>query len=256
MGSPHVAERKGEEMTSIGMRRRRMIGIVAVLCLLCAGGWWCYNRYFSERANPSMEEYPVRGIDVSAHNGEIDFQRLRESGVQFAYIKATEGADFCDRRFHINATGMARAGIPAGAYHFFRFDRDGEMQAWNFIHSLEGRDFLLPPAVDVEEWGNPDGIHSARVRKELRRMLELLRREGYDPVVYSNKKGYHRYIRDNFSDFPLWICSFTDPPVGDDPWVIWQYSHRGNISGIDGPVDCNTICPAHPLASAVTGYIK
>ena len=235
-------------------RRRLLFSAAALLVFLGGAGWWTYNRFFSERANPSMEEYPVRGIDISAHNGDVDYSRLREGGVRFAYIKATEGADFCDRRFIQNATGLRRAGIPTGAYHFFRFNRDGEMQAWNFLNALRGRDFLLPPAVDVEEWGNADGVHIARIRRELRRMLDLLRREGYEPILYSNKNGYQRYLRSHFSDFPLWICSFTDPPLGGgEPWVIWQYSHRGSIPGISGSVDCNTIYPTHPLAAIVTG---
>lgn len=236
-------------MTARG-RRFAICGIM-LLVLLGGGGWWIYNRFFSERANPSREEYPIRGIDISAHNGDVDYSLLAEAGVSFAYIKATEGADFCDRRYHLNATGLKRAGIPAGAYHFFRFDRDGEMQGWNFIHAMQGQHFELPPAVDVEEWGNPDGVHAARVKRELRRMLTLLCREGYSPVIYSNKKGYQRFIRKNFPEYPLWICSFTDPPIGDDEWAIWQYSHRGSIPGIKGPVDCNTIHPSHPLAAVV-----
>ncbi len=240
-------------MTADGNIRRFSRRRVAAVCLgvfmLCGGGWWCYNRWFSERANPSAEEYPIRGIDISAHNGEVDFPLLKSSGIDFAYIKATEGADFRDRRFLQNIAGLNRVGIPAGAYHFFRFDRDGEMQAWNFMNALKGRNFALPPAVDVEEWGNAEGVSSARVRAELKRMLDLLTREGYEPVIYSNKKGYHRYLRSHFGDYPLWICSFTDPPLGSDTtWTIWQYSHRGDMPGIEGPVDCNTIRPSHPIA--------
>lgn len=232
--------------------RRRVVAVCMMICLAGGAVWWCYNRWFSERANPSIEEYSIRGIDISAHNGKVNFSLLKSAGVDFAYIKATEGADFRDRRFLQNVAGLRRAGIPAGAYHFFRFDRDGEMQAWNFINALKGRNFTLPPAVDVEDWGNVAGISPARVRAELKRMLDLLTREGYEPVVYSNKKGYHRYLRSYFSDYPLWICSFTDPPLGSDTtWAIWQFSHRGELPGIEGPVDLNTIRPSHPIAATI-----
>lgn len=230
--------------------RRKAVAVCLALLLVAGGCWWGYQRWFYERANPSESAYPIRGIDISAHNGEIDFPLLRDAGIDFAYIKATEGANFRDRRFLQNATGLSRVGIPVGAYHFFRFDRDGEMQAWNFINALRGRRFQLPPAVDVEDWGNPEGMSVPKVRDELRRMLNLMRREGYDPVVYSNKNGYNRYIRSFFNDFPLWICSFTDPPLGSDTtWAIWQFSHHGAVPGIDGPVDFNTIHPSHPLAT-------
>lgn len=233
------------------LRHVRKVWLVAGLVLLVAMGLWMYHRFFAERANPSLTEYPLRGIDISAHNGDIDFRRLRGAGVRFAYVKATEGADFIDKRFVANATGLRRAGIAMGAYHFFRFDKDGEMQAWNFLNALKGRHLPLPPAIDVEEWGNADDPGTRRVQKELRKMVTLMREEGYEPIIYTNKKGYHRYVRDRFTDVPLWICSFTDPPMDDSrvPWVMWQFSHRGNIPGISGPVDCNTIHPSHRLFS-------
>ena len=115
------------------MSRKTVIILLLAVVAACAGwgGYWAWNRWFSSRANPSLTEYPVRGIDISAHNGTIDFDALPRRHVQFAYIKATEGADFIDRRYDANVKGMKRIGVPAGAYHFFRFDSDGELQAWN-----------------------------------------------------------------------------------------------------------------------------
>lgn len=236
------------------LRRVRRVWLVAGMVLIVAMGMWFYHRFFAERANPSTAEYPLRGIDVSAHNGEIDYSKLRGDGVRFAYVKATEGTDFVDKRFVANATGMSQAGIAMGAYHFFRFDKDGEMQAWNFLNALKGRRMALPPAIDVEEWGNADAPGTRRVQRELRKMVTLMQQEGYEPIIYTNKKGYNRYVRDRFDDIPLWICSFTDPPLDDSnvPWAVWQYSHRGNVAGIRGPVDCNTIHPSHSLFSRLT----
>ena len=71
----------------------------AAIVITGAAGWWVWNRWFTERADPSAEIYTVRGIDISAHNGNVNFQALRRQGVAFAYIKATEGTDFIDRRF-------------------------------------------------------------------------------------------------------------------------------------------------------------
>ena len=94
------------------------------------------------------------------------------------------------------------------------------------------------------------------MQKELRRMVMLMQEEGAEPIIYTNKNGYQRYVRDRFTDIPLWICSFTDPPMEGDavPWTIWQFSHRGSIAGITGAVDCNTINPRDPLFGAVSGY--
>ena len=99
------------------MSRKTVIILLLAVVAACAGwgGYWAWNRWFSSRANPSLTEYPVRGIDISAHNGAIDFDALPRRHVQFAYIKATEGADFIDRRFDANVKGMKRIGAPAGA---------------------------------------------------------------------------------------------------------------------------------------------
>ena len=228
------------------MSRKTVIILLLAVVAACAGwgGYWAWNRWFSSRANPSLTEYPVRGIDISAHNGAIDFDALPRRHVQFAYIKATEGADFIDRRFDANVKGTNRLGVPAGAYHFFRFDSDGELQAWNFIHALKNRNLELPPAIDLEEWSNPDGFSTNNVILGLKRMLAVLAEEGITPIIYTNKDGYNRFVKGHLSQYPLWICSFTDPPVpSQETWHIWQFSHRGTLDGIEGYVDLNTISP-------------
>lgn len=231
-----------------------MLVISGILAL--SAGWWIYNRYFSEQANPSIDYYPIRGIDISAHNNEIDFTQIERQKPDFAYIKATEGTDFLDRNYMRNATGLQRAGIPVGAYHFFRFDTDGEMQGWNFLRALRGRNFPLPPAIDLEEWSNPEGFSTSHILRELRSMLALLKSEGIIPMIYTNKDGYNRFVKGNLEDYPLWICSFTDPPLGDGGrWDVWQYSHRGTAPGIEGMVDFNTVNPLSPFAALCgSGY--
>lgn len=222
---------------------RRVAAALCVAAIAGAGCWWVYNRYFSERANPSAEEYPLRGIDISAHNGDVDATQLARQGVAFVYLKATEGTDFADRHFARNAAALRREGIPAGAYHFFRFDTDGELQGWNFLNALRGRRFELPPAIDLEEWSNPDGFSTRSILRELRRMIAVLEAEGHTPVIYTNKDGYRRFVKGNLDDYPLWICSFTNPPLDDAAarWEMWQYSHRGAIDGVEGYVDCNAV---------------
>lgn len=98
------------------MKIRHMLTAAAIV-ITGAAGWGVWNRWFTERADPSAEIYTVRGIDISAHNGNVDFHALRRQGVTFAYIKATEGTDFIDRRFVDNARGLLAGNIPAGAYH-------------------------------------------------------------------------------------------------------------------------------------------
>lgn len=188
---------------------------------------------------PDVSAYSIRGIDISRHNGEhIDFEAVRAAGYSFVYIKATEGTDFKDPYFIDNIRRARQAGLHVGLYHFFRFDTDGEMQAINLMESLAYRRPDLPVAIDIEEWGNPDGHATSQIVARLRRLLDTLDRYGVPCILYTNKDGYERFVRGNFDSYPLWISSFTTPDA-DIAWDIWQYTHRGSVDGITGPVDLN-----------------
>lgn len=186
----------------------------------------------------SIVNYPVKGVDVSAHNGDIDFNQLVEQGIDFVYIKGTEGTDFKDREFNVNYRKATEAGLKVGMYHFFRFDTSGYMQALNVINSLNFRKLDLPVAIDIEEWTNPRMINVDSVVKQVKIMAETLADEGLDVVIYTNKDGYSKFYHNRLEKYPLWICSFSDI---DDKYncVFWQYSHRGKLKGMERLVDMN-----------------
>src|SRR5947209_1846849 len=129
----------------------RRLSITVALCVtvglvlfaLCWLGAWIPNE-------PPPAEYPVRGIDVSHHQREIRWELVKASGIHFAYIKATEGADFKDASFAENWSGSAAAAIAHGAYHFFILGTPGELQASNFIATVPTEPNALPPAIDLE----------------------------------------------------------------------------------------------------------
>lgn len=219
-----------------------LIAIVVTAIVAVCGFIHAYHEYAANTPpmDPDHTLYPVRGIDISAHNGNIDFDRVKKAGYDFAIIKATEGTDFKDANFITNLQKARDAGLKVGAYHFFRFDTDGELQALNLMHSLRNRRMDFPAVIDVEQSGNPEGHEAATVIARLSAMLRVLEAEGIEVLLYSNKEDYDRYLKANFSRYPLWICSFTEPDADID-WKLWQYSHRGEVDGIDGKVDLNTI---------------
>ncbi len=185
--------------------------------------------------------YTVKGIDISAHNGEIDFERVARDGVQFAFIKISEGATWRDSKFEENYHKATSAGIKVGVYHFFRFDVEGWRQSVNLLRALGHRHLDLPVAIDIEEWGNPENYSTKEVIENVKSLIDLIRRSGREAIIYTNKKGYSKFIRNHFDDTMLWICSFTDPAMAEDSrWTIWQYSHKGKIDGIDGDTDLCT----------------
>lgn len=188
--------------------------------------------------NVSREEFPVWGIDVSAHNGEIDFERVKADSIEFVLIKATEGSGFKDRRFRQNYYGAKAAGLKVGAYHFFRFDATGYMQGLNLYNSIKGLELDLPVIIDIEEWTNPREWGTEAVVSRLNELLSYLERHGYKAMLYTNKDGYERFIKGRFDSNPLWIATFSRPD-DDMDWQLWQHTHSGTVDGIRDRVDMN-----------------
>lgn len=227
----------------------RIVTIVFAVVLLTVVSYLIL-RPSVKSADPSTEQYPVRGIDISSHNGKIDFSRAARH-VKFVIIKATEGATWTDKNFDSNYTSARNAGLKVGAYHFFRFDSDGLRQARNINVALFNRKLDLPLAIDVEDTGNASGIPLDTICSRLHTMVSFLENHGHTVMFYTNKHGYRRYIEREFPEYPLWICSFSNPPVNAE-WLFWQYSHSGNVDGIDGEVDMNTFNGSPNDFTAVT----
>ena len=223
----------------MALRKRNILFTATLLALFVGMAAAAINIINDEVRTPAesldIDGYKVSGIDVSAHNGTVDFEKAHASGVDFVFIKATEGATFRDSLFMRNLKAANAAGIAAGAYHFFRFDVDGEKQAQNLLKAIAGQPITLPLVIDVETESNPYQP-TDRVTRKVHDMVDVLTSYGYPVAIYSNKKGLDRHIRDEFSDCGVWICSFTQPDK-NAAWTFWQYSHKGSIPGIDGDVD-------------------
>ena len=187
-------------------------------------------------------EYPLWGIDVSHHQGDINWEKIKEQGVNFAYIKATEGGDFKDRLYSSNYKKAKDVGVTVGAYHFFTFCRSGILQATNFISTVKLTKGDLPPALDIEFVGNckikpePD-----KLRKEIKVCIDKLTEVyGVQPVIYTTFKCYSMFIEDHFDDTPIWIRNTWLKPILPDKksWTFWQFKVKP-LPGIKGDVDHN-----------------
>ena len=192
--------------------------------------------------NPNMftaMAYPIHGIDVSHHQGAIDWRAAARDRVEFAYIKATEGRDFVDSRFAANWKNAAAAGIPRGAYHFFSPRSPGREQARHFLSVVPADPAALPPAVDLEfDTGGPDSPRVADFRVELDAFLSAVREaRGSEPVIYTTREFYGHYLSRNPPP-RLWLRDIVQRPKWTPaPWTFWQYASRGRIRGVPGYVD-------------------
>lgn len=216
-------------------------GFLLVCLLLIFAAFWAYRQFMTTPPYVDPEKYPVRGIDVSAHNGNIDMQKVADAGFDFVFIKATEGVDFKDANFRRNYDNAVKAGLKAGIYHFFRFDRDGVEQAINLLKTVGSRTPPLGLVIDVEKTGNPDSVAPNLINRRLTQMVEYLNLLGHRIMFYTNRDGYYDYIAESFPGYPLWICGFSETPINAE-WSFWQFNHRGKVDGVTGDVDLNAFC--------------
>lgn len=188
--------------------------------------------------NPSKAKYPVKGVDVSAYQGQVDWDTLSSQDIDFAYIKATEGSTFKDSCFEYNWKEAGETDLRIGAYHFFSFESSGEKQAANFIDSVDAIPMMLPPVIDVEYYGkyqNEDDIDVVEIRAELRNMINILKEEyGVNPVLYVSEETYNTIVAQEFSDCDIWYRSVYGKIDGDLDWTFWQYSNRHRLNGYEG----------------------
>jgi lysozyme len=218
-------------------RRRRLLlsmGLVAgVFGATAVVGWnWGLPNY-----RPTLRPGETYGVDVSNHQGPIDWAKVARDDVSFAYIKATEGRDFVDRSFEANWAGAAAAGIPRGAYHFFTLCAPGAAQAANFLRVVPTAPDALPPAVDLEYAGCERRPSAEEFSRELRTFISTVeQRTGRRVLIYSIEVFEKRYPLDEWSDRRQWERRLFRRPETDD-WTVWQVSHLADIDGVSGGVD-------------------
>jgi len=187
---------------------------------------------------PNKKIYSVEGLDVSNHQGKIDWENVDEK-YKFIFVKATEGDTFVDKQFLKNAESVKKTGRILGGYHFFHFNYKGIDQADNFINTA-GNIIDLPPVVDFEFSGNPSDYNKDILLEELRNCINRLE-EHYKQsvIIYTTNVAYKNIIKDNFNN-PIWFRSIIFPLRKNIKNVrFWQYHNSAKINGIKEKVDLN-----------------
>lgn len=190
------------------------------------------------------EGFEIRGIDVSHHQGTINWERvsradIKDAPVSFVIIKATEGARFNDNQFKRNFRESQRYGLLRGAYHYFSPDVSVAEQVAAYTDSVQLEVGDLPPVLDIEDEGNltPEEVHDAA----LTWMLLVEDHYGVKPILYTNLRFKERYLSGKeFDRYPFWIAHYYVPQLTwTGEWKFWQHTDRGRLPGIETFVDFN-----------------
>ena len=189
----------------------------------------------------------IKGIDVSAWQGKIDWKTVADYGMGFAILRITEAGNVVDSQFENNLAGCNKYNIPVGVYKYSYAMTIAEIQreARKVVSTLNGRRIQFPVFLDLE-YNNQRSLGSESIHKMADAFLEIVEAAGYKFAIYCNVDWYENVICSHLKKYDFWIARY---PANDDGWlqerlrpdfgVGWQYSSKAKIPGISGTVDRN-----------------
>ncbi len=197
---------------------------------------------------PAAKVAGLFGLDVSHWQGQVDWKLVKDAGVQFVYVKATEGIGYVDSWYDRHIAGAKAAGLPCGSYHFFQPTESVAKQVENFVHRvgpLKVGD--LPPVLDVEMPPDWSGINvSERVKGVSDWLVAVEQQLGVTPIIYmspsfaGDELGHPAFLK----KYQLWVAHYTlatapTVPAPFTSWLFWQYSETTAVPGVQGHADVN-----------------
>ncbi len=199
------------------------------------------------------------GIDVSDHNGAIDWEQVAQDGVQFAFLRAgyrgyTEGGIYSDERFEENLAGSTAAGLDVGVYFYSSAvdEQEARQEAEFVLSTLSGRMSGCRIAFDQEvsegSQGRADRLTREQYTRNALAFCEAVEAAGYASLVYSNRKHLVKLDLDSLGSRQLWYAEYaTTHPNTLYEFAVWQYTNTGTVAGIEGAVDMNLWFPSEYL---------
>lgn len=205
---------------------------------------------YSFREDGSLDGGNVMGIDISKHNGTVDWNAVKNAGVEFVILRcgyrgSASGVLVEDEKFRTNIKGATAAGLKVGIYFFSQAVNEMEAveEASLTLSLIKGHKISYPVYIDVEAAnGRADGLSAAERTKVVKAFCETVRDSGYTAGVYSNKNWFAEKMDTGaFGNYRIWLAQYTESPTYTGRYEMWQYSSQGTIPGIKGDVDLN-IC--------------
>ncbi|AAK78533.1 lysozyme [Clostridium acetobutylicum] len=176
----------------------------------------------------------MKGIDIYSGQGSVDFNAVKESGVEVVYIKATEGLTYTDSTYKDFYDGAKNAGLKIGFYHYLRAN-DPTSEAEHFFNTISGLSLDCKCAIDVEV---TLGQSIDQISSNVRKFADYLINKGLDVCVYTYTNFYKDNLNSTVKDLPLWIAEYgVSKPNIDASYVGFQYSDSGSVNGISGSAD-------------------
>ena len=206
----------------------------------------------------------TKGIDVSAWQGKIDWEKVADYGMGFAILRITEAGNVIDKYFERNYTECQKYNIPTGAYKYSYAMTIAEIQseAKKIVSVLNGRKLQYPVWLDLE-YNNQRSLGAENIHKMAEAFEKIITAAGYKFGIYCNVGWYMNVICSHLKKYDFWIARY---PANDDGWIQerlrpdfgvgWQYSSKAKIPGINGTVDRNVFYKDYKEVSTVDKNIE
>ncbi|MDQ2878713.1 MAG: glycosyl hydrolase [Pseudomonadota bacterium] len=229
-------------MQGAGRRRIGWLVFAAIVLGVAGAASW----YGVQRWRPSVDRYEDQGLDVSDNDGPIDWWTVRAAGADFAYLRATVGADTRAGRFADNWRDVHGTGMRRGALHVYSLCAPAADQANNFNTTVPRDADALPAAVVLDF--HPD----CAARPDQKLLLDDIRRFMTMVELHTGKPMMMKLSRDFDATYhisagiprPVWAMqNFFAPGYPATPWRIWQASDLRRVDGIAGQVDWDVVAP-------------
>jgi len=189
------------------------------------------------------------GIDVSSHQGDIDWEQVADADIDFAMIRVglrgyTKGGIMADAQFEQNIEGALAAGLDVGVYFFSQAisDSEAEEEASYVLDRIGAYEIKYPIVFDWESVSDSsartNGVSGEEITRFAGVFCDKIAEAGYAPMVYFNvDQGYLDYRLGRLTDYAFWLAEYHDRPVFFYRFDLWQYTHQGSVAGIEGAVD-------------------
>jgi GH25 family lysozyme M1 (1,4-beta-N-acetylmuramidase) len=191
------------------------------------------------KCNITVEKANIKGIDVSKWQGNIDWSKVKNDGIEFAMIRSSYGTSSLDPKYEINYKGAKDNGIAVGVYHYSYATTvaTAKKEVDFLIKTLEGKQFEYPICLDLEDKAQID--LDKKILADIALVyFDALTEAGYYPMLYSSKGWFTGKLYDSSLDvFDRWVAQWSSKLTYTGEVGMWQYSATGSVSGISGNVD-------------------
>lgn len=199
--------------------------------------------------NIEFIEETVKGIDVSSWQGDIDWEKVKASGIDYVMIRCgfrnlTNDEIHVDKKFRYNISEANRLGIPVGVYFYSTAinEREALEEATFVLNLIKDYEVIYPVVYDFEMFNEnrTEGISDRTINNNAVKFLDYIRAHGYNGMLYTNLSAINKHWDlKKFEGYGIWYAQYIDQATYEGKYEMWQYADNGVVDGIVGDVDLN-----------------